>query len=777
MSYNSYTSKPSTRFGVNDSTLTYNPDTIKCGFNSATEVNASCNENPSCVAYVDNAASNKRCTLHTINGTSSKETTETGYTAYIKDYSNCKVVAGDNNSSYAAGFCITDPRDVNKDAKNKLIKSLESKTPRTLVISRSGLGKVMYVMYIPMAPTFSTANMPFSSTTLNPQILNIYFIITVDVEETYRFTAGDASNQAAIKFYVNGVRVQNILAKLTPGDHLVCLEIDMSKTTTHISNISITTNSTATTKPLDKLVVKPINFYTQVGDKYIETLNSVCTPENYLTSEYCKGLLKDSITANDSVKNKCLISSNGSYAYTGTEVCSDIIDAALNKTGEINQALSTDLYNAVSTWFSGKISLSSNLSSMTVLEIGKLNSMFDKLKTYSGIVPGLELQATRAEVAKYCNSVAGDVFSIPKDTSLCGKIYNDTALATYNNINTTSNKTLAAEINQSKEKLKYDYCTKLNADDTYRYETDDLCKTEYKTNSFLNADINKRCIVDNKWNSADKYCNKLSEEIVTGELTAGNPVVVNDDLKRNIKGFKNAAVLAEIGNIENIKKNNGKLSFEDYIVNFYSKQSDKDLNALLNEDYLFYCQSSDPKLNNNSSCLPIYKTFKDNVNIINSKAKMRNINCSKDELITTNLDTEEAKNTNTNNCKTLVTEGNLSNLLTFKDAMLKYCSTEKNIASQDCKDYYNTVSGKIISAMSSPAKASAFNNKESLENNTDASTSRVYQFIILMLVLIAVRVLVSFMVSKRNKVVTGQAELSCGSNKHNSYKSIHTRRR
>lgn len=737
--FHSYTQKSNTRYGVNDSNGTYNPDTIKCGFASSTDLLNACNNDPSCVAYVDHSLSNKRCTLQDINTDNSKETTESGYTAYIKDYSNCKTATGEYGSLNAPGYCISDKRVENVDAKNKLIKSLESKKPLTLIIARNGAGKIAYVAYMPIAPTFSTANLPYNSTTFNITTLNIYFILTIDVEDTYRFIAGDSTNQNAFKYYVNGVPLDINTAKLAPGDYLICLEINTIAAKTYINNISVVTNSTATTKTLDKLVIKPINFYTQVGDKYTETLNNVCTPDNYLTSEYCKGLIKDSITANDSVKNRCLVSSNGSYVYTGTEVCSNIIDAALNKTGEINAGLSADLYNAVSTWFSGKISLSSNLSAMTPVELSKISYMFDRLKAYSGTIPGIQTQATRAELAKYCTTSSGDVFSVPNDNTLCGKVYNDPALVTYNNMSLSSNKALAAEIDKSKEDLKYAYCTKLNADGTYRYENDPKCKEEYKTNTFLNTDIKQRCVANNKWNSADKYCNKLSEEIANGDISSPAVTVVNPGLKSYIKDFKNLAVLTDISNIENLKKNNGKLEFEDYILNYYSKLPDRDTNALFNEDYLYYCQTTDPNLNNGSSCAPFYKTFKDSKRILSSRARMRNSNCSKDELLTTDLDTQDAIDKNINKCKTLATNGNLDNLITFKDTMTKYCSSEKNIATEDCKNYYNTIGNKLVNAMSTPGKASAFGNKSnfdepSIEPEEGSSVWGTILFLILILV-------------------------------------------
>ncbi len=765
--YQSYTPKYNTRYGINDSNGVYNPDTLRCGFSTSTELLNACNNDPSCVAYVNHDLSSKRCTMRDINSDNSKETTENGYISGIRDYSNCKVMAGDYNSSYAPGFCISDKQLINRDSKDKLIKSLESKNPRTLVIGKNGVGNISYVMYLPIAPTFSTANLPYSANA-GVQSLNIYFIITVDSEDTYKFTVGDSTNQHAFKFYINGVLLDGMLAKLAIGDYLICLEIDINAARVHVNNISVTTNSTATTKPLDKLVVKPINFYTQFGDKYTETLNNVCTPENYLTSDYCKGLLKDSITANDSIKNKCLTSSNGSYVYTGTELCSNIIDAALNKTGEINVGLASDLYNSVSTWFSNKISLSTNLSSMTPSELSKLNYMFDRLKTYSGTIPGIESQTTRTELAKYCSTSSGDVFAVPNDNSFCGKIYNDSSLVNYNNINLSSNKTLATEINESKEKLKYAYCTKLNEDGTYRYENNSTCKEEYKTNSFLNADINKRCIVDNKWNSGDKYCNKLSEEIIAAEISATKPVVVNEALRKNIREFKNAAVLADTGNIENLKKNNGKLNFEDYIVNYYSKQADKDLNSLLNEEYLYYCQTTDSNLNNGSSCSPIYNTFKDSKRILSSRARMRNSNCSKDEYIVTDLNTQESIDKNINKCKTLVTNGNLNNLITFKDTMTKYCASEKNIATEDCKNYYNTIGNKLIGAMTTPSKASAFGNKSNFDEPKDKlkvmDNSSGWETILFLILILVVCVSV---VIFGKKFMTKQKNVNIGYQKKN----------
>ena len=741
---------------------------------------AKCDEDPSCVAYGTNAANTSNYALDEMNTLSTPSTPLTGFTTNVKNYSNCKAVQSSKYSTpayYLDGHCVINTDPVNKDTKHNLLKKLESNSPKTLVVSKSKRGKLLYVMYIPSMPATGTDLLPYSPFTMvwgstityeksyfHGQIIYMYYIITITEEADYRISTEDASFAASLKYYINGVPVDDYLVRLMPGDYLLCVEFDSSKASKPLDGLKITKGFTSNNL-IYSLVVKNINFYTQVGDKYTETINNVCTPDTYLTSEYCKGLLKNDITANDLVKNKCLTNVNGELLYTGGELCSNVIDAVLDKTGEVNQSLATDLYNSVVKWFTSKISSSSTLSGMTSEEIAKLNSMLDKIKKYSNTVPGIDKSSVRTEIAKYCTDSSGDVFSVPNDSSICGKIYNDESLVNYNNILLSSDKTLASEINQSKEKLKYNYCTKKDASGVLRYENDKSCQEEIINNKFLNTDIEKRCIDNGAW-VGDAFCDGLTEKIMSSEINKGT-AVLNQDLTKSLKEAKNRQILFEFTD-SNLIKNKGKTKYEDYVINYYAKHPNYSVNELLNKDFINYCQQNDSNLVKETSCSPLYKAFNKEPKIVNSKARMRQRNCMSEDRIITNMSTQESKDKNENECFNLV-NGNLHNQYTFKDAINNFCAKPENITKPECNQYYQTAGDKFIKNLTNNTAPSSFINKEGFDNGAvdngavdDGAVDEIakeipgavnYGFIIYILLFVVTVCTIVFLLLKNKKTV------------------------
>ncbi len=699
------------------------------------------------------------------------------------DYSTCKIATDSTVGPYVKGDCITNTDSVNDYEKSKLIKTLELNNPRTLIISKDGLtGKIIYVLYSKDTPRSSGYSLPYAKT--NPhQIIYKYFIVSITTEDIYRFEVYDIYDSKNATFYINGIPLESKLtltgdaanrrieasARLTTGDYFICLETvskdvaSQSSGTFTIQDMRNVANRRDAFIPgVETYVTKPINFYTQANSKYADTLSTVCTPDNYLTSDYCKDLIKTGNTLNETVLSKCMTNVNGTLVFSGNDTCSNVIDSVLNKSADINTNLSTDIYKAVENWFTGKISSSTNLGSMSIEELAKLNYLFDKLKSYNDFVPSLDKQSTRIELAKYCESKAGDVFSIADDNSLCGKIYNDTSLVNYNNPKLTNNTALATEIGNSKEKLKLNYCYKPQSDGTYRFQSDPLCAEEIKTNNFLNDKIVERCTYAGVAPFEEKYCYDLLKQNINSETITGEKPATNTDLRLKLRKAANDFAIKETKNISpttqrNGQLLNGKLISEDYITNWYTKQADRNETELLNDNYLDYCFNSDPNLNK-TSCGPLYKAFSNNTKVIRNRAKMRNKNCMSEDRLITNISTQESIDKNENNCFELA-NGNLHNQYTFKDAMNNFCTKPENVVKPECNQYYQTAPAKFLKNLANNTAVSAFGNKEGFEDGVAEAHSEIvyaeptinFEFILyILLALVIVCVFVYFLSTKIN---------------------------
>lgn len=701
------------------------------------------------------------------------------------DYSTCKIATDSLVGPYVKGDCITNTDPVNDYEKSKLIKTLELNSPKTFIISKDGLtNKILYVLYSKEMPSSSSSFLPYDST--NPfQIIYKYFIITITTEDVYRFEAYYVSDIKTTTFYINGIPLESKLtlsgsyankrieanAKLSAGDYFVCFETRSSDIKNNMVGScaiqdmrNIAYRNDFTVPSLTPYVIKSVNFYTQANSKYADTLGTVCTPDNYLSSDYCKELIKSGNTLNETVLSKCMTNVNGTLVFSGDDTCSDVIENVLNKSTNVNTNLSTDIYKAVEKWFTSKLGSSANLGSMTIEELTKLNYLFDKLKTYNGFIPSLDKLSTRTEIAKYCESKAGDVFSIANDNSLCGKIYNDTSLVNYNNPQLTNNTALATEIGNSKEKLKLNYCYTPQSDGKYRFQSDPLCAEEIKTNNFLNDKIMERCTYAGVAPFEEQYCYDLIKQNINSETITGEKPATNTDLRLKLRKAANDFAIKETKNISpttqrNGQLLNGKLISEDYITNWYAKLADRNETDLLNDNYLDYCFSNDSKLDK-SSCGPLYKAFSSNNNIIKNRAKMRNKNCMSEDRLITNLNTEESKDKNENNCFDLA-NGNLHNQYTFQNAMNSFCTKPENVVKPECNQYYQTAPSKFLKNLANNTAVSAFGNKEGFEDGVAKAHSEIayaesainFKFILyILLVLVIVCVFVYFLSTRiKNK--------------------------
>jgi hypothetical protein len=435
---------------------------------------------------------------------------ETLQTSYVE---NCSPLENNliYNSYYTSGLCLSNKDPENNQSKINIIKKMESNFPKTLIISRNQAGEVLYVMYTPNIAT-DTSKFPFSSHTPNNQIINMFMILSITEDDIYSLNPLSSdpnipnySYDGSLKYYINGVILDNNNNfRLSTGDHILCVEFDTTKSTNPLQEIALRKNkSLGDANILSEVVVKSINFVSKVSNNYNNALSNACTPDNYLTSKYCKDLIKNDTILNDLVKNNCLIAKDGSFAFIGSTICSNIIDSAMNKSVDINSLLSKDIYNAVSGWVYKNLSSSVNLSAMNDLEISRLNSIFDILKKQSDGLAIMNNSDVQVEIAKYCSESAGDVFDIADDNTLCGKIYNNADVSEY--------RKEGSSIGDSIKNIKYNYCTQTSnsINGGFRYENDDKCLEEMKRNDFMKNTINERCYLNTKWGWTDPYCRNI----------------------------------------------------------------------------------------------------------------------------------------------------------------------------------------------------------------------------------------------------------------------------
>jgi hypothetical protein len=754
--------------------------TGKCGYVSSSALKAACDIDNTCVAYTDNILNSERCIKHTIEGPNSTQTAADGYTTYIKDFSNCKVRKHSDNLVSAPGFCINNNNIANREAKNNIIKELESKSPKTLIISRdNNSGQIIHVFYSTQTPATGTQLLNFysssypTSTAYPSYTIFQYFIISIAEEETYRFeTYGATAAAMYVKIYVNGVPLEVVqsegyinqssgLARLTPGDYFICVEYKATESSHYLNAMGIqnmgkiATRTPSNYATISEYVVKPVNFFTIANSKYNEALSSACNANNYTTSEYCMNLIKTSPTLNENVLSTCLTKVDGNYIYSGGDVCSSVINSVMSKSPDVNSSLSSTIFKSVESWALSKMKTEVSLSSMTIEELAKLNSMFDKIREYNGVPPGLDSSDIRNQIVAYCEKKTGDDIGVANDGSFCGKIYNDANLVNYNNPLSSNNPILVKEIGDSKQKLKVNYCDSLDANGVKRYESDEKCLNEIKNKGWLNELVYNRCAPGGKWNIDDKYCNNLLDGVMKYQVDQTNPIKANPALGAKLKTAMDNFVPTETKDVKAIKANGGVLKSQGYITNYYSKdwQSGKP-SELLNQDYLSYCLEADSTLDK-TSCGPVFKAYSDNVNVLRSRARMRNKNCMSDKNLMTDLETQEAVDTNTNKCKTLATNGNIHNLFTFSDKVNEYCSTPENLAKEECGDYYQNAGNRYIKSLTTPTQVSAFTgSKERFENEGDAENEECWSgyFIYIILILIIVSIITSISIFSNKKI-------------------------
>lgn len=705
-------------FSVLRNNIDYTGFDIRCDAKSSLNSQVSCASDPSCLAY--NEKDGNQCNKHGVEKIENID----GMSLYIKDRTDC--LKSDNaKGEYVPAYCLSSMLPEDRERQLNLITTMESKNPKVLVIGKSE-DRVMFIQYTNNA-TYYKSDIPYSTTELGSKMtIFMYFIMTVKTTDKYRLEAINTSGDC--DFFVNGITInkssvsefgfigwQTPYMTLTPGDYFICISFDISKATNlddifspYIRKISDSQDLTASAITL--YTDKPINFISNLNSEKLSADANFCNADNYTTSEYCKKLIKDGITLNNSIKAKCFVDN-----VYDIEKCSSLINLSILKKPDVNSELMEFVNSEVTKWFKNKIS---SLGSANVDEFSKLNSLFANLRDLHGNFEKLFDESTQTAIVSFCEPKAGDVPMYMNNDTICGKIYRMDNIQNY------------SKIRESQDRIITNYCKKDDSTGKKRYETDTKwCGPILSKYDLLNTEIINRCSPDEKWNN-DEYCNDLVDRNINGGFE------VNSNLLKSLVKHKNNYVINELSSIESAPA--GKLKYEDYINNQlyeYVKNNDDSEegleNAIINDKFLDYCLNKDPYLTN-SSCKGVYSRWHNNSNIVRNRASMRTKNCLSDSNLMTELETKEAIEQNKNNCKTLSTGTDLNSVGTFGTKVTGYCAQEDNIISEDCKKYYNEVSKNLVSSLNFNSKL----NTKSLFDNAEKSESLYSTFVFKLIVAI-----------------------------------------
>ncbi len=693
---------------------------IKCDAKSSLNSQVSCAADPSCLAY--NEKNGNQCNKYGVERTENND----GMSLYIKDTSNCLKI--DNaKGDYVPAYCLSSMLPEDSERQLKLITTMESKNPKVLVIGKSE-DRVMFIQYTNNA-TYNKSQIPYSNTDLGKKMtIFMYFIMTVKTTDKYRLEA--MNNSGDCEFFVNGIPMNKSAASgagfvgwwtpyvtLTSGDYFICVSFDISKSTASEEMFSpyirkFGDSQTLTASAITLYTDKPINFVSNLNSEKLSADANFCNADNYTTSEYCKQLIKEGLTLNNSIKAKCFVNNS----YVGDEKCSSLINLSILKKPDVNSELMEFVNSEVTKWFKNKIS---SLGSASVSDVSKLNSLFVNLRDLHGNFEKLFDESTQTAIVSFCEPKAGDVPMYMNNDTICGKIYRMDNVQNY------------PKIRESQDRIMTNYCKKDDGTGKKRYETDvKWCSPVLSGYDLLNTEIINRCSPNGKWNIDDKYCNELVDRNINGG------VEVNSNLLKSLVKYKNDYAINELSSIEN---STGKLKTEDYINNqlydYVKNNSGSEVgleNSIINDKFLDYCLTKDPYLTN-SSCKGVYSRWDNNSNIVRSRASMRTKNCLSDSNLMTELETKEAIEQNKNNCKTLATSTDLNSVGTFGSKVAGYCAQGDNIISEDCKKYYNDISKNLASSLISNTKINTKSSFDNAEESVSLYSTLTFKLIIIIL--------------------------------------------
>ncbi len=368
----------------------------------------------------------------------------------------------------------------------------------------------------------------------------------------------------------------------------------------------------------------------------------------------------------------------------------------IHNLNNLNTDIRNNLNNRYNTWARNTINNSSTNFSTEELA---LNEFVKDRNPDRQTLFGLNINASN-QITNYCETQIGDKFQAdPNQNNLCNSLYSSPTFSTDPNIKL------------SIDKIKTQYCTK-DIDGVPRYENDQQCIPEY-TNLLKNT-IENRCIQNGSFNYSDKWCTNLSNTNINNKSAPYSTMTQarTNDLKKDI----NSILVQKYENNKVINENNYNYAINQYatIPNTDKKLSDE----LLNNKLFDYCENIEPNfpLDPESQCKGIYDTYKEEVNVINSRNKIRDNLCQQDEHILTELPNDLTNNTF--NCKSTVF--NLDNEK-FAPVVNSHCSKNSNITSTECQNYYNDIENKILDSLNLKVNTtSAFSN-----NDTDDYDNRI----------------------------------------------------
>lgn len=578
--------------------------------------------------------------------------------------------------------------------------------------------------------------------------MKISTFITID-RSTY-FNLSVSPFNGIVKFYLDNVllgtnaygynlNINNIY--ISKGVHYVYIETTIGPRPAYNNVFSCfltykdgTGNSSMS---IDRFITTPYTLLTNIANAKNTADLNYCKTGGLLTDAYCKDILKTKTLLNTEVKNKCF---NASGDYMQSADCDDLIKNTIKNDGTVNSELTTSLNTSVQNYINNKFKI---LDSMPQADKDKFRDFYIMVNDASaGKYVGLDQKDASGNVILpiYCEKTVGDVYNIPNDkTNLCNYVYNNTNISTL------------APISDSYKNIKSKYC-KTNVNGKYRYETDPSCQATLKTGTDFNTDIKARCIADGKFKIDDVYCNSLVDNNINSTTPA-----VNSTLLTDLTTSKNDFMKNEISNISTA---NPTLKTLDYATTTYKKYS-KTSDDVLQTKLLDYCEVNDPLLSLDNPCRTVYNTYNTDQKIIDSRSRMRANNCAQPAYINTNNNTQADIDKNINNCKSLTFDtSNIANISKNASSVNAYCSTDKNIVTDDCKNYYSGIEDKILEAQFGTVK-SGFENKESMEDGEyyDDNNLNAWLPILAMILLVLVAALFISLLPKKSNRVSAAGEL------------------
>lgn len=709
---------------------------------TSADAKLSCDNDLTCVGYNYNLNTNKPfCHKNNI----SRYADSPASNFYAKDVNTECPKKNILNENYLSNFCLNSTLNSIENIKSNILLSEQNKplmmiighdTSNTTSINSNTFIKPIYVHY--KLSSFVRSNL-ININNNKTQALKIFFYVNILVNNNYKFKTDNTTS--VTKLFIDTIpitlntTVENNIQYLTSdqiylttGDHLFYIELlipnDVDTKIKFDPWVYPATAVPGDSHKLKNIIKTPYTVYTNIKNIKNTTDAVYCSPSNFTSDAYCQDLIKNGTTINSDVVSSCL-NSNGEYVNNSS--CDTIVFNAIKQDTSINSTLIKQISDPVLAWYINRLK---NIGSSTSSdEIKKLEQYYPYLKQYNKSIP---ISDNLNGLVSYCEAKVGDNYSYPEESSICGIYYNDSTL--------TNN----TQLNNSKNKIMTDYCANIPLGSTQpRYETNEQCKTLISNSNLLDNTIKSKCMPNNTWSIDNEYCNNLVDSNINNKLPT-----INKTLLSAIIDSKTKFAVSDISNISN---ENSTLKSEKFITDIYNNYESKDENAMINDNFINYCLTKDSNLKN-SSCGPIYKSYPSNNKIINSKIQMRSANCISQDNMLTDLDTENAINSNTNKCKSLVFDSSdPNNIALYSKTATEYCGKDSNIVNDTCKTYYNGIESNLVKNQFNnfeTNKLSSFNNKENIDNKYDDNK---YQYIFIILIIIFVLIAGSMSIKKNNK--------------------------